>query len=354
MLKQISQSDLSALVTTLVASGTRVIAPVQSSGNASIANYASIRSFEDATLGGPLPRRSLKEFFLPSTEVLLRYRQKKGEVEFEEIPTSFSPTVILGASPCDAAGTEILDKVMGWDYRDELWFGRRQATTIVSLACAGIDRACFCPAVGLSPDSAKGADILLIPAGDGYLAQLLTAKGEALLQAYGQPVADDAAAAQAEAFCQAAAAKVAGNAPMVPAVMSDWLARNYENAFWAEVALRCHGCGACASVCPTCHCFDIADEHTSHEEGVRRRNWDSCQTPKFTIHASGHNPRGTQAERFRQRMMHKFSIYPKRFDSLLCTGCGRCARVCSAGMNLPEILTDLVRLAEAGPQESGQ
>jgi ferredoxin len=350
----ISSSDLAALVAALVASGTRVIAPVEASGDAALVNYAAIRSLEEASLGGRLPRRSLKEFFLPRTEVLLRYRQKKGEVEFEEVSTSFSPTVILGAFPCDAAGTEILDKVMGWDYRDELWFGRREATTIVSVACPGIDGACFCASVGLGPDAAKGSDVLLIPAGDGYLARLLTSKGEALLESCGQPVADDAASLQTEAFRAAAAAKVAGNAPMVPAVMSEWLARNYENAYWSEVALRCHGCGACASVCPTCHCFDIADEHTSHDAGVRRRNWDSCQTPKFTVHASGHNPRETQTERFRQRVMHKFSIYPKRFDSLLCTGCGRCARVCAAGMNLPEILTQLVQLAGNEPQESGQ
>ncbi|MBK9968973.1 MAG: hypothetical protein IPP07_30750 [Holophagales bacterium] len=33
-------------------------------------------------------------------------------------------------------GVQALDKVMGWDYRDELWFGRREATTIViGIAC---------------------------------------------------------------------------------------------------------------------------------------------------------------------------------------------------------------------------
>ena len=43
--------------------------------------------------------------------------------------------------------------------------------------------------------------------------------------------------------------------------------------------------------------------------------------------------------------MHKFSIYPRRFQQTLCTGCGRCARVCPAGMDLPQIVSELEELA---------
>jgi len=46
--------------------------------------------------------------------------------------------------------------------------------------------------------------------------------------------------------------------------------------------------------------------------------------------------------------MHKFFIYPQRFGELLCTGCGRCARGCPGGMDLPEVLTQLARLATTG------
>ena len=354
MLKTISQSELAALVAELVASNTRVIAPVPVNGKTEQTMYAPIQRLEDAALGSALPRLSLKEFFLPRTEVLLSYRLKNGDVEFEETPTTFSPTVILGAWPCDAAGTDVLDKVMGWDYKDELWFGRREATTVVTLACAGGDGSCFCTAVGVGPDSAKGSDVLLIPVDGGYVAQAITAKGEALLEGRGQQVSDDAASARTESFRKTATESVANNAPVVPDFMAEWIAKNFEHDYFKTLALRCHGCGACASVCPTCHCFDIVDEKSSPNQGVRRRNWDSCQTSKFTLHASGHNPRGSQAERFRQRVMHKFSIYPQRFDSILCTGCGRCARVCSAGMNLPETVTQLVELAAAESQGSGQ
>jgi ferredoxin len=430
----VTQSDLSALVARLVATGTRVIAPVAAPRDPGRSEYRPIQRFEEAALGGALPRRSLKELFLPPSEVLLRYRQRKDGVDLEEVPTTFPPAVILGARPCDAAGVETLDRVMGWDTRDELWFGRRGATTIVSLACPGVDSTCFCSAVGLGPDATRGADALLVPlgrasvqassevakelghmvdaflshaqpsaegptgAGDAsadstarlaYLARALTAKGEALLSGVGEPLADPSDLDLAEAFARSARERVAqnvaafglapgerlqletrlgisaadGGEPIDPrlrglergtgvALLPDWLARNFDHELWKTLALRCHGCGACAAVCSTCHCFDIVDEHDSYGAGARRRNWDSCQSAKFTAHASGHNPRRSQTERFRQRVMHKFSIYPRRFDATLCTGCGRCTRACGAGMNLPEILGQLVQLARTEPAGS--
>ncbi len=130
--------------------------------------------------------------------------------------------------------------------------------------------------------------------------------------------------------------------------LSEWLGDSYDHPLWQSLALRCHGCGACAAVCPTCHCFDIVDEHDAHDRGARRRNWDTCQSSKFTRHASGHNPRATQTERLRQRWMHKFHIYPRRFGVVSCTGCGRCVRACAAGTSVVEILGRMAALAGCG------
>jgi ferredoxin len=58
----------------------------------------------------------------------------------------------------------------------------------------------------------------------------------------------------------------------------------------------------------------------------------------FTAHASGHNPRGDQACRQRQRIYHKFQTYPKKFGPLLCTGCGNCTRNCPAGLGVLPVL----------------
>jgi hypothetical protein len=153
----LSPNDLAAMVDGLIADGVRVIAPASGGAGTDRPEYRTITRLDQAILGGALPRTSLKEFFLPPTEVLLRYHQRKDGVDLKEVPTTFAPQVILAARPCDSAGVETMDEVMGWDYRDELWFGRRDATTIVSLACPGVDSTCFCSAVGIGPDSTKGA-----------------------------------------------------------------------------------------------------------------------------------------------------------------------------------------------------
>ena len=352
--KTITEEELCTFVADLVAAGTRVTAPVRAAEGK--VDYRAITRFEEAAIGAELPRRSLKEFFLPPTEPLFSWRQGKGDVTVKPVSVSFPPHVVLGARPCDAAAVEILDRVMGWDYRDELWFGRREATTIVSVACPGIDGSCFCTATGRGPDSTRGSDLMMTPVDGGYFVEAVTPKGEAFVRTHAArfaDVADPGTTVAAEAFRARARSRVAENLTLSLPALRSWLGSSFDQELWRTIALRCHGCGACASVCPTCHCFDIVDEPDGVRAGTRRRNWDTCQTARFTVHASGHNPRTDQNARFRQRVMHKFSIYPDRFGEVLCTGCGRCARACPGGMDLPEVLKTIAALAGAdGPREA--
>jgi len=349
----ISRDALNEWAARLAGDGARVVAPSATSDGAVEYRSADAGRPLHLDLDAVLARRSLKEFFLPPTETLFSWVRRKDGVGLEPAPTSFPRTVIIGAAPCDAAALPIVDKVMDWDYHDELWFGRRDAATIVTLACPGCDASGFCTAVGLGPDSAAGADVLLTPAGAGFVAAPVTPKGEALLAAHTQAFAPAPGEAVDEARCfqSAARERASRNLQFDAGAARGWLDAHFEHDVWRGMALRCHGCGACAALCPTCHCFDIVDEPEGLNSGARRRNWDTCQSGKFTMHASGHNPRAEQNSRFRQRVLHKFAIYPARFGAVLCTGCGRCARACPAGMDLPEILGRIARLAAGGGAE---
>jgi formate hydrogenlyase subunit 6/NADH:ubiquinone oxidoreductase subunit I len=123
------------------------------------------------------------------------------------------------------------------------------------------------------------------------------------------------------------------------------LSKAFDHPLWNDASFRCLGCGACAYVCPLCSCFDIQDEGTS-KKGERLRCWDSCGFSLFTLHTSGHNPRKMQSDRWRQRVMHKFSYMPERYELLGCVGCGRCSRACPADMNIKEQLKEITEKIE--------
>jgi ferredoxin len=284
--------------------------------------------------------RSIKEWFFPRVEPTLRYEFHGGSVTCQSaLPESPQKTVILGCRPCDAASLPILDKVFGWDSRDEYWFRRREATTVISVACDAPDSYCFCTSVGGSPDGTAGADLLMKKTADGsYLLEPLTEKGRSIIE-MGEGLLELASGTEEV---------LVGEVPQRFDLdkVKPWLDTNFDHAYWKEISYKCLSCGMCAFVCPTCHCFDIQDE-ADLEDGVRMKSWDSCCFPIFTRHGSGHNPRATRDARYRQRVMHKFKYYVDTFGVTACVGCGRCSSSCPVDMNICSVLTGVTELAES-------
>jgi len=72
------------------------------------------------------------------------------------------------------------------------------------------------------------------------------------------------------------------------------------------------------------------------------RNWDSCMFPLYTLEASGHNPRPSGRERWRQRLMHKFGYFVANYGQFLCTGCGRCVIDCPVNLDIRKVIADVM------------
>jgi ferredoxin len=375
----LTESDVAKLVADLVGAGTRVIAPVPAGPDWEQTEYRPIERLEEAVLDGPLPRRSLKEFFRPPQR---------------DESAALPPQVILGARPCDAAGAETLDNVMGWDYRDELWRARRVATTVVSIACRRVESSCFCGALGIGPDSARGADAILVPldltAGpppsrrritehlrrcvDMFLidsqpfpgaaelqiadevpsaqprnamrwaARAVTLKGAVLLRGRGVPFTDPADHDRAVTVVRTARDLVAKN---VDTMRLRRRSARLDREAEARLGLMAADGGELIDGSLEFEASGVT-RLPEHDAEARRR---SAATPATGVGGgAARAPRPMQTEQFRQRVMHKFSIHPRRFHEVLCTGCGRCSRACEGGMNLPEILGQLVQLAEPEPE----
>jgi ferredoxin len=321
---ELSLDSLRALVAGWLEAGRTVIGPVQS-GSGHV-EFAALRSAEALYLDGwRAAANSIKEAVFPRHEKLYSYRTGKNGIELMDQPEPVGEVVIIGAHPCQAASLPILDKVFNWDCADEFYNRRRAAVTVVSLACSAFDDQCFCTSVGLGPASEKGSDAMLYEMPGGFAVRTFTKKGRALFGDISAP------------------AQPATEGPPVrfdARRIREFLRDGFDAPFWRESTLACLGCGLCAYVCPACHCFDIVDEKHG-AEGYRARNWDACQFPMFTLHASGHNPRAGQAERQRQRIYHKFFMYPEKFGDTLCTGCGACARACPVGLGVLPVVTGI-------------
>ena len=250
---------------------------------------------------------------------------------------AFPETVLVGALPCDAAAPQIMDAVFSWDYQDEFYLERRRKTTIIGLACTSADDACFCTMVGLSPTETKGSDLFLTPLeGGGYACQAVTDKGEQLFVRLPAALCRDGRG-------DGTACRQPRSGHGRPGQGEGMAGRSTSKTRCGRRSpTRCIGCGACAFLCPACHCFDIVDEGTE-AKGARRKNWDACAFGKFTNHASGHNPRDVQNKRYRNRIMHKFKYYDDKFGKTLCTGCGRCVRACPVGIDIAAILAADIR-----------
>lgn len=321
----LKQDKLKSLVDELLRLG-EVIAPRDE------LSYGPIKAGNEIALGVSSPRQSLKKFFFPQREALFGYQLNGREVTLVEPPPV--PERFLFARPCDAAALAILDKVFTWDYQDSTYLERRRQTTIITIACDQPGENCFCVSVGGSPAGTEGSDLLLTPLGDVYHAQVLTERGQALVDRFpnlfteSDQIHDRRRAALEDEWRE----------KMGRTVDISSLAEHlhFDSPVWQGLTDQCLDCSICTFLCPTCHCFDIQDEGNP-SAGERVRLWDSCASRLFTRTAVS-QPRATHASRYRQRIMHKFNYYPKNFGRVLCVGCGRCIRNCPVGIDITAIL----------------
>ena len=323
-----------------LASGHRVLAPRQE-GPSVVFRPRTAEELASADIDALLRRAtaSPKQAMLPQCETLVTFKSVKNAEDPSkltttlEAPVDAEPTVLFGCRPCDARGFVVLDRpYLEGKFKDPYYGARRDATTIVTQACPTAFSSCFCNWVGGTPSDREGSDILFTAVEGGFVLEVVTEKGQALVEGAGFADAADKAA-EVEA-AHAAAASSLNPAPELTHVMEKVASRFTDTAFWDKETVKCLSCGACTYLCPTCQCFTITDEG-SQLDGRRLRSWDSCMTPLFTMETSGHNPRPSKADRMRNRVSHKFSFYPERYDGFFsCVGCGRCVVSCPVSLDI--------------------
>ena len=316
-------------------------APIQLTEGVSV--YKKIDHPEEVNFGILNPQKPLKEVFFPQSEVMLCYQKvgKKNEVTVtEEVKKE---RVILGARPCDIEAISLIEDVYcGKEYTDIYFKNKREVTTIIGMACDTPLSTCFCLTTGGGPFVRKGSDIFLIDLGEAYLVELLTENGKRLQgnKYFKESSPKDLALAEEVEKETSKKMESSPNHGLPIEGIEKKLDALVESSFWDRIHEKCIGCSTCTFLCPTCHCFDIADE-VSGDNGQRVRNWDSCLSTLYSLETSGHNPRPSGRERTRQRIMHKFNYYPKIFNRIACVGCGRCVAYCPVNFDIRQAIKDI-------------
>ncbi len=270
-------------------------------------------------VGSVRPKRPLRDIFTPPVREIARWKNHISQPQLEPGKPDTQPGTIWGVRPCDARALQWLDEIfLAPPHVDIHYKARRDNLLLLGLACEPAD-SCNCGLFDYGPDDPTGLDLMLHPVDDGFIAVVGSDKGAEFLRGIEGAVEHEPPALRE------------GPKPAWWTGFPDpkSLMGAFEHKVWDELQAGCMNCGACTLYCPTCQCFTIVDE--LYKQQVRRlRVIDTCQHEAFTRMAGGHNPRTKFSSRLRQRILHKFSYIPERYDGKLgCTGCGRCIELCA-------------------------
>ncbi len=297
---------------------------------------------DDIVIGEVRAFEPLKSFFFRAREIV-------AENFNSDIPQKIQkPYCIVGVKACDLKGLQIQDYVFeNHDYQDPFYIDMRKNNLIISADCTSTIDTCFCLALNVKPYPLENFDINLSVVGEDFVVEVGSQKGKFLIEKYSSLFEEvkkefiSQRDKQRKKVINGVEENIKQNDIPHQDSFKNIIERGYESNIWADEANNCVECGACNTICPTCHCFLLYDQK-SENKMARLRIWDSCMIKDFAQVAGGANPRPELWMRLRNRFEKKFDFFPKVADIYACTGCGRCISACPAKIDIRKILNGLV------------
>ena len=288
-------------------------------------------SITDIIYNQPKPATPLKTFFLPVRENVVN------------IEKSDKKRIIMGIPSCDLSAANILDEIyLEEPFIDPTYKKNREESILIGSDCHSIQENCHCTTYGIKPYPQENRDLTLSLLGDTVYLQINSNKGEQLIQEIKktisliepteneiQDILDKRKAVEDELNRK--------NSDLPNYNETGDLINSSGDEIWKRYSETCVSCGACATICPTCTCFLLLEK-----PGFEKvRQLDACQYPGFEKVAAGEDPLKELYKRFRNRYMCKYVWKPEKFESIACTGCGRCIEACIGNISKNELFLEL-------------
>ena len=367
----LDRSRLDALIVALRADGRTVIGPTVSDG---AIVYEEIRSAaelpagvgdeqepgryrmtsrnDDRVFGYVVGPTSWKRWVFPPMIELNSGKRVGHRVEFTPARSTPERLAFIGVRGCELAALGVQDKVLdAGQFRDADYRARRRNVFIVAVQCTTSASTCFCTSMGTGPEVERGYDVALTELDGGFLLEVGSADGAALVDG---PLAASLRPASPVDVYTAAADVAATRArigdPLPTAGLHDRLLAQLDHPRWAQVAERCITCGACTLACPTCFCTSVTQKtDLNGQAATSEQFWDSCFSPGFARVAGG-SFRSRPRDRYRQWLTHKFATWWDQFGTSGCVGCGRCITWCPVGIDVREELLAIAPAVSLTPE----
>ncbi|MDP4223566.1 MAG: 4Fe-4S dicluster domain-containing protein [Bacteroidota bacterium] len=277
------------------------------------------------------PATSLKTFFLPVKENVTSGRPAD---KFR---------IILGVPNCDIQGLKLLDEIyLDKDFNDPYYRNRREKTILIATDCFEKQEHCHCTSYGVKPFADTDGDLAAVQQDGMMILRIITAKGEDFCRQISrlQELNDQSVITKIEKAHEAAESILRDSNRNLPDYKTTGkLVSGASKEIWEKYSAHCVSCGACATICPTCSCFLLIDK----PDFEKVKQLDVCQYPGFERVAGGEDSLFERSHRFRNRYMCKYVWKPEKFNSIACTGCGRCIEACIGKINKNELFLELAK-----------
>ncbi|HEY0672733.1 MAG TPA: 4Fe-4S dicluster domain-containing protein [Longimicrobiales bacterium] len=332
---KLAREDLDLFAAVLQQFGV-VHAPVRDRGSV---RFQRIQRWSDVELKYTRTVLPPKKYFLPQRETLLYYDKNGYRPATDQLDERI---VLFGVHACDIRGLNILDEVfLQGPHIDPYYQARRSNVIVIGIDCLP-DEHCFCRSMR-ADFVEKGFDLFLYEIGEDYLVLVNTALGDDMVLATKSLFHPVTRADVEEYKTRSQALRASQIIDVEIRDLPEILELEYDSELWQELGSKCLACGSCSMVCPTCYCYDVADDITvGCNAGTRCRQWDSCLFSSHAQVAGGENFRAQQADRVKYRFYHKHRGFVAEYGHPSCVGCGRCTTVCPVGINDVTVINRLL------------